>query len=325
MKTLLRGLAAFACFISPSMAGASATINFGSTTAIPANNNFQSSLTALGLTRYAAGVGTSIWLDANSIITFYFLGSESGFNDTFQTANALPNLLTTESSSMRIILRPIRQCSSAPTHFRLDHSQANCCSPITVAPMARARRLASQGFGLFLGPNTVSGSTTNTFYFGYDDQAYNPDHDYDDFIIKAVVILPVPEPATWVMMLLGFGAIGFSVRRWNMMAKLRRKPAAAPARVWLGNCGFGTALGDGYDERASALDQAERKGGPGCECDHSCSNRNSARHKPSKTKAYSAKFPPEPRHSRQSDQQGTLARGLNGQLTECLLSTHCGR
>jgi len=24
---------------------------------------------------------------------------------------------------------------------------------------------------------------------------------------------PVPEPATWAMMLLGFGAVGFSIRR----------------------------------------------------------------------------------------------------------------
>ena len=72
--------------------------------------------------------------------------------------------------------------------------------------------MGQAGFGIFLGANPVSGSSTNVLYFGYDDQAYRPDRDYDDFIVKAVVH-PLPEPGTWGMMLLGFAAIGFAMRR----------------------------------------------------------------------------------------------------------------
>lgn len=36
-------------------------------------------------------------------------------------------------------------------------------------------------------------------------------------ISRASVVAAVPEPATWTMMLLGFGAIGFSVRRRRSM------------------------------------------------------------------------------------------------------------
>jgi hypothetical protein len=204
------------------MAGATATINFGSTTAIPANNNFQSFLAALGLTRYAAGAGTSISLDANSIITFYFLGSESGFNDTFQTTNALPNLLTTESSSIENHFAPNPSVLIGSDTFAAGSLANQLLFTNNGGANGTSATVGQSGFGLFLGPNTISGSTTNTFYFGYDDQAYNPDGDYDDFIVKAVVTSAVPEPATWAMMLLGFGAIGFSMRRRKMLPKLAK-------------------------------------------------------------------------------------------------------
>lgn len=213
MKNLFRGLAAFACLLAPTMAGATATINFGSTTAIPGNNNFQSSLAALGLTRYAAGAGTSILLDASSIITFYFLGSESGFNDTFQTTNALPNLLTTESSSIENHFAPNPPLLIGSDTFAAGSLANQLLFTNNGGANGVNATVGQWGFGLFLGPNTVTGSTTNTFYFGYDDQASNPDRDYDDFIIKAVVSPGVPEPATWAMMLLGFGGIGFAMRR----------------------------------------------------------------------------------------------------------------
>jgi hypothetical protein len=34
------------------------------------------------------------------------------------------------------------------------------------------------------------------------------------------VLAPVPEPGTWAMMLIGFGAIGASMRRRRLNAKL---------------------------------------------------------------------------------------------------------
>lgn len=40
------------------------------------------------------------------------------------------------------------------------------------------------------------------------------------FEVDNIAVNPVPEPATWAMMLLGFGAVGFAIRR-------RRRPALA--------------------------------------------------------------------------------------------------
>jgi len=35
----------------------------------------------------------------------------------------------------------------------------------------------------------------------------------------------VPEPATWAMMLLGFGAVGFAMRRERNSSKVSEQPA----------------------------------------------------------------------------------------------------
>lgn len=51
----------------------------------------------------------------------------------------------------------------------------------------------------------------------------NPDRNDDGFKLSSIVVNPapaVPEPATWAMMLMGFGAAGYSMRR-------RRKPQFA--------------------------------------------------------------------------------------------------
>jgi hypothetical protein len=209
MNKFLAALTGLAAIALPSMANASATITFGSTTAVPGNNDFQSQLGVLGLTQIAAS-GANIVLDANSVITFYFLGSESGFNDTFQTTNALPNLATTESSS-------IENHFSSPVPMGSDTFAAGTLMNQLLftnngGANGQNATVGQTGFGIFLGPNAISGMSTNTFYFGYDDQKYSPDRDYDDFIIKAVVA-PLPEPGTWAMMLLGFGAIGVAARR----------------------------------------------------------------------------------------------------------------
>ena len=82
--------------------------------------------------------------------------------------------------------------------------------------------VGQDGFGIFLASNNGLPVQTNVFYLGYDDQVTGPDDNHDDLIIRATVSPAVPEPATWAMMLLGFGAAGFAMRR-------RRAPVLAQA------------------------------------------------------------------------------------------------
>lgn len=187
-------------------ANAAVTVNFSGTTAIPSNNDFQSLLSGLGLTRYAT-TGASLVLDSNSIITFELLGSESAYNDTYSTISA-PNLSYTEYTSF------LNDFSSPISIGSASFSAGSLAGLLNFSSNGgKSATVGQDGFGIFLGPNQVSGQSVSTFYIGYDDQNSSPDKDYDDMIIRATVRSAVPEPATWAMMLLGFGAIGLTLRR----------------------------------------------------------------------------------------------------------------
>jgi len=79
----------------------------------------------------------------------------------------------------------------------------------------------------FLVPHTVGAPNGSLLFYGIIDTANPFDgirfstntggdvFGFDDMIVgdPAQVTGGVPEPTTWAMMLLGFGAIGFSIRR----------------------------------------------------------------------------------------------------------------
>ena len=53
----------------------------------------------------------------------------------------------------------------------------------------------------------------------------NPDRNDDGFKLSSIVVNPgpsVPEPATWAMMLIGFGAVGYSMRRGRRAGMLQQ-------------------------------------------------------------------------------------------------------
>ena len=67
-------------------------------------------------------------------------------------------------------------------------------------------------FGFFLPTSTAGDFESDVIWVGYDDQITGPDDDYDDFILR-LAVTPVPEPATWAMMISGFGLVGAAARR----------------------------------------------------------------------------------------------------------------
>jgi hypothetical protein len=186
-------------------ANAAVVVNFGSTNAISANNDFQSELNGLGLTQLAT-TGASLMLDADSMITFDLLGSESGFDDTFNA----PSISYTEMTLLlNSFASPIGLGSGVFTAGDLAGLLTFTSSGGATATVG------DRGFGIFLGPNALSGDASSVFYFGYDDQITNQDDDFDDFIVRATVtpLAAVPEPGTWAMMLIGFAGVGFALRR----------------------------------------------------------------------------------------------------------------
>lgn len=202
-SAILAGLSAMAL---PAAANASAVITFGATNPIPSPaNDFASQLNGLGLFTYA-NTGATISLNANALLRFDFLGSESGFNDTFR-ATGIPNYteFTTLTNNFG---SPIYLGSAA---FGAG-SLAGLLSFIN-SGNATVAGIGSDGFGIFLSRGQESGTAVSTFYLGYDDQVTNPDDNHDDMIIRVTVLPPVPEPATWMTMLLGFAAVGVGLRR----------------------------------------------------------------------------------------------------------------
>jgi hypothetical protein len=220
MKTQLAALAYTAALALPTSAQAAAIIDFGTTSEISDNNDFKTLLNALGLTRYAT-LGSSIALDAGTTIQFQFLGTESGYDDTFFTGTT-PALSYTETTAFEnSFLTPILLGTAvfdAGTLVDLLNFSSSGGGSATIG---------QDGFGIFLAPDQLSGTLVDTFYFGYDDQVTGQDDDHDDLLIRATLLSPtpnlaLPESASWAMLLTGFGLAGAAMRR-------RKQPRALNA------------------------------------------------------------------------------------------------
>ena len=230
MKKHLAALAALSALALPAQAQATATITFPGTEAIPgpgggpgSDNMFAGELSGLGLDVFAS-LGADIVLDVAHVIRFDFLGSESGFSDTF-TAGAVT---WTETSAHD----PGENHFAAPIFLGLDAFGAGSLagslnfttSGFPIQPGTQpVTTVGDLGFAIFLPRAAQSGLVLNdgdSFYIGFDDYISGDDN-HDDFIVRATLLPAVPEPSTWLLMILGFGAIGFGMRQRSRTERIR--------------------------------------------------------------------------------------------------------
>ena len=212
LKAALQCAALLSASVATPAAAATIIVNFGSTDAIPANNNFATQLGNLGLTQYASS-GASLSLSGPARITFHFMGSESRFDDTFTfLADSIDDASTlTENSAFVSWAERYMGRGTYETGGDL----AGLLNFTTSGADGQGAAIGDQGFGIFLGPNAVSGDAYTTLFLGYDDQRSvqtPPDDNHDDFMIR-MTVSPVPEPATWALMIGGFGLVGTAMRR----------------------------------------------------------------------------------------------------------------
>ena len=212
MKTVFKLLAGLSALAVPaSIQAQTVQVNYVTASAVPGNNDFVTQLAGLGLTQYAT-TGASLVLSSNATIYFEFLGSESGFSDTFTATGLFGSPTFTENSGFQNnFAAPI------PIGFAsfLAGSLGGLLNFTTsgVGSGGVNATVGQDGFGILLGRGQTTGTNVSVFYLGYDDQINNQDDNHDDFVIRATVLPPVPEPTTWAMMLIGFAGVGYSLRR----------------------------------------------------------------------------------------------------------------
>jgi hypothetical protein len=209
LRKLLLSVAAVA-LASPAMAAGVLQVTFPTTTLIPVQNDFITQLAGLGFDRYAS-TGANLTLLQASRIKFEFFGSESGYNDTFKTTGvgALTKTENTPFTAWGPVLIGTQLFSAGSLAGKLNFSAFNPSGPQSLVQSATVGQI---GFGIFLKPRTLSGSTSNVYWLGYDDNTVVNADNHDDMIIK-LTVLPVPEPATWAMMIGGMGIAGAAMRR----------------------------------------------------------------------------------------------------------------
>lgn len=225
MKRFLSALAGMSAIaLCPAAANAAALIVAPGTSATgPA--------TLTGSSSGTLGTGQSIFFMVSPMLTasspptlvsatFGDTGIPSGnFTDTFTFQSPFPAVgsgsVTTSLASLAFgsaidtdLLSVLFNGINAPVVYR--DAAGNVCPVKGVGTCGASTQFALTNVPILFGPGNFNTIVVNGFSRGNGSYGGN----------GTLVPAAVPEPATWAMMLLGFGALGFSMRR-------RRRPVLA--------------------------------------------------------------------------------------------------
>lgn len=206
LKKFLLAAAATCVSVLPAQAAVFVVDGIGAVTGISANNNYTSDLAALGLTGLAINYGSVSITGAPGTVSVYRVASESGYHNTLTAFGSAP------------IAEPGPQPVSGWTPNDLVTSTPSFTGSLAGAinffsnGIGSATTFNSAQLGIFLPKGFQGGQyVANELWIGFDDSKFsNPFDDHDDFIIRISV---VPEPATWLTMIAGFGMVGYQLRR----------------------------------------------------------------------------------------------------------------
>jgi hypothetical protein len=174
-------------------------------------NEFKASLNGQGLFVYT-DLNAAIRLLSGARLKFEYLGAESGFNNRF----------TTTTLSYQEFDGNVNRFAAPISIGTQDYVAGIIGDWLFVRNGASpSYGIGTQQFGIFLPDGLVSGAkwTSKVLYLGFDDTGAGPDDNHDDMIIR-VTAMPVPEPATWAMLIAGFGLVGAGLRRRRPLARV---------------------------------------------------------------------------------------------------------
>lgn len=176
------------------------SVSFSGSPLAVVGNDFASLLGAL--TSYVS-TGAGISLDSAASVDFFYLGSESAYNNTF-TAGSVSLTETADANNF-----------ASPVFIGSEYYAGGAVTGWTfTSNVGPSASIGQNGFGIFLASSATSPVTGLTsLIIGYDDQQVTPDDDnHDDFVILAQ-ISAVPEASTWAMLIAGFVTVGAAMRR----------------------------------------------------------------------------------------------------------------
>jgi hypothetical protein len=205
MKRTLLAAALFA------IAGAAqAQVTFNNDMGLGAKNQAFNPAPSVGLLDFAGPVQLGTVTSAYGMITFTYLGQESGFTDSLGMQIApFTSLLETDVVGKSV------SASFGPGVVPFSFFDSNGGSAANGGPWS-----GNNSIGLiatnFTVTNVPMGSMltlgqTFDLVIGYNDSGTAHD-DWDDFVV-GINFAPIPEPETYALMLAGLGVMGFVARR----------------------------------------------------------------------------------------------------------------
>ena len=196
IATTLMPALALTCAVST--AQAAFVFDDSASTALPGNNYFATDLQALGYDSLV--IGEQLSVNQTGTITFHFIGSESGYDNSFnlsgtaffteQVTNYIPLNMSGYDTGNGVVAS-INVTAGDVVDFSFSSSSAAALSPVD-----NLSGLNLQGLGIIF--DSSAGSATQLI-LAYDDQTFWGDDDNHDDMLILAEFSPVPVPgAAWL-------------------------------------------------------------------------------------------------------------------------------